>query len=205
MKVKFLIQILLLLFASITLFSAIYFYSITNIDKSSMPKLIKEENKHDESLKNSSIDNDNSTSNVLRNMVYENFDNRGNRYEIYADTSEFKDLNSKKIFMKGVRAKINLDNMNFITISSEEAIFDNESLTTNFSKNVILDYLNHNIKGESLELLFDKNLIIMKDQIIYKNIDTELVADQIIIDLITKDSKIFMNDKNRKIKILNKN
>lgn len=205
MKVKFLIQILLLLFASITLFSAIYFYSITNIDKSSKSKLIKEENKHDESLKNSSIDNDNSTSNVLRNMVYENFDNRGNKYEIYADTSEFKDLNSKKIFMKGVRAKINLDNMNFITISSEEAIFDNESLTTNFSKNVILDYLNHNIKGESLELLFDKNLITMKDQIIYKNIDTELVADQIIIDLITKDSKIFMNDKNRKIKILNKN
>ena len=205
MKVKFLIQILLLLFASITLFSAIYFYSITNIDKSSKSKLIKEENKHDKSLKNSSIDNDNSTSNVLRNMVYENFDNRGNKYEIYADTSEFKDLNSKKIFMKGVRAKINLDNMNFITISSEEAIFDNESLTTNFSKNVILDYLNHNIKSESLELLFDKNLITMKDQIIYKNIDTELVADQIIIDLITKDSKIFMNDKNRKIKILNKN
>lgn len=205
MKVKFLVQILLFLFASITLFSAIYFYSITNIDKSSKSKLIKEENKQDESLKNSSIDNDNSTSNILRNMVYENFDNRGNRYEIYADTSEFKDLNSKKIFMKGVRAKINLDNMNFITISSEEAIFDNESLTTNFSKNVILDYLNHNIKGESLELLFDKNLITMKDQIIYKNIDTELVADQIIIDLITKDSKIFMNDKNRKIKILNEN
>jgi len=205
MKVKFLVQILLFLFASITLFSVIYFYSIANIDKSSKSKLIKEENKHDESLKNSSIDNDNSTSNVLRNMVYENFDNRGNKYEIYADTSEFKDLNSKKIFMKGVRAKINLDNMNFITISSEEAIFDNESLTTNFSKNVILDYLNHNIKSESLELLFDKNLITMKDQIIYKNIDTELVADQIIIDLITKDSKIFMNDKNRKIKILNEN
>tara|TARA_B110000261_G_C13030649_1_gene336131 strand:+ start:595 stop:1212 length:618 start_codon:yes stop_codon:yes gene_type:complete len=205
MKVKFLIQILLFLFASMTLFSAIYFYSITNIDKSSKSKLIKEENKHDKSLKNSSINNDNSTSNVLRNMVYENFDNRGNKYEIYADTSEFKDLNSKKIFMKGVRAKINLDNMNFITISSEEAIFDNQSLTTNFSKNVILDYLNHNIKSESLELLFDKNLITMKDQIIYKNIDTELVADQIIIDLITKDSKIFMNDKNRKIKILNEN
>jgi len=205
MKVKFLVQILLFLFASITLFSAIYFYSITNIDKSSKSKLIKEENKHDKSLQNSSIDNNNSTSNVLKNMVFENFDNRGNRYEIYADTSEFKDLNSKKIFMKGVRAKINLDNMNFITISSEEAIFDNENLTTNFSKNVILDYLNHNIKGESLELLFDKNLITMKDQIIYKNIDTELVADQIIIDLITKDSKIFMNDKNRKIKILNEN
>ena len=205
MKVKFLVQILLFLFASITLFSVIYFYSIANIDKSSKSKLIKEENKHDKSLKNSSINNDNSTSNVLRNMVYENFDNRGNRYEIYADTSEFKDINSKKIFMKGVRAKINLDNMSFITISSEEAIFENESLTTNFSKNVILDYLNHNIKSESLELLFDKNLITMKDQIIYKNIDTELVADQIIIDLITKDSKIFMNDKNRKIKILNEN
>ena len=205
MKGKLLLQILLFLFALIILYFTIYNYSPKTIETSSSLDLIQAEGKNDKTLTGSIVDNDKSIPNILEDAVYENFDNQGNKYKIYANTSEFKDLNSKKIFMKGVRAIINLDSDSFLTISSEEAIFDNESLETQFSKNVELNYLEHNIKGESLELLFDKNLITMQDQIIYKNLDTELIADKIIIDLITKNSKIFMNDKKKKIKILNEN
>jgi len=205
MKIKILLQILLFLFASIILFFTFYNYGSKTINTPSSPNLIQAEDKSDKTLKGSIDEGDKSISNVLRDTVYENFDNQVNKYKIYADLSEFKELNSKKIFMKGVRAIINLDSKSFLTISSEEAVFDNESLETQFSKNVVLDYLDHNIKGESLELLFDKNLITMQDQIIYRNIDTELIADKIIIDLITKNSKIVMNDEKNKIKILNKN
>ena len=205
MKIKILLQILLFLFASIILFFTFYNYGSKTINTPSSLNLIQAEDKSDKTLKGSIDEGDKSIPNVLRDAVYENFDNQGNKYKIYADLSEFKELNSKKIFMKGVRAIINLDSESFLTISSEEAIFDNESLETQFSKNVVLDYLDHNIKGESLELLFDKNLITMQDQIIYRNIDTELIADKIIIDLITKNSKIVMNDEKNKIKILNKN
>ena len=205
MKIKILLQILLFLFASIILFFTFYNYGSKTINTPSSPNLIQAEDKSDKTLKGSIDEGDKSISNVLRDTVYENFDNQGNKYKIYADLSEFKELNSKKIFMKGVRAIINLDSKSFLTISSEEAVFDNESLETQFSKNVVLDYLDHNIKGESLELLFDKNLITMQDQIIYRNVDTELIADKIIIDLITKNSKIVMNDEKNKIKILNKN
>ena len=205
MKIKILLQILLFLFASIILFFTFYNYGSKTINTPSSPNLIQAEDKSDKTLKGSIDEGYKSISNVLRDTVYENFDNQGNKYKIYADLSEFKELNSKKIFMKGVRAIINLDSKSFLTISSEEAVFDNESLETQFSKNVVLDYLDHNIKGESLELLFDKNLITMQDQIIYRNIDTELIADKIIIDLITKNSKIVMNDEKNKIKILNKN
>ena len=205
MKIKTLLQILLFLFASMILFFTFYNYGSKTINTSSSSNLIQAENNSDETLKSSIDESDKSIPNVLKDAVYENFNNDGNKYKIYADISEFKELNSKKIFMKGVRAIINLDSESFLTISSEEAIFDNESLETQFSKNVVLDYLDHNIKGESLELLFDKNLITMQDQIIYRNIDTELVADKIIIDLITKNSKIVMNDEKNKIKILNKN
>jgi len=194
MKIKTLLQILLFLFASIIIFFTFYNYGSKTINTPSSLNLIQAEDKSDETLKGSIDEGDKSIPNVLRDAVYENFDNQGNKYEIYADLSEFKELNSKKIFMKGVRAIINLDSKSFLTISSEEAVFDNESLETQFSKNVVLDYLDHNIKGESLELLFDKNLITMQDQIIYRNIDTELIADKIIIDLITKNSKIVMND-----------
>mgnify|MGYP001333511353 FL=1 len=205
MKIKILLQILLFLFASIILFFTFYNYGSKTINTPSSPNLIQAEKKSDETLKSSTDESNKSIPNVLKDAVYENFNNEGNKYKIYADISEFKELNSKKIFMKGVRAIINLDSKSFLTISSEEAVFDNESLETQFSKNVVLDYLDHNIKGESLELLFDKNLITMQDQIIYRNIDTELIADKIIIDLITKNSKIVMNDEKNKIKILNKN
>ena len=201
MKSKILLQISLFLFASIILFFTFYNYGTETIDTSSNPDLIQTENNINKTLTNTIDESDKSIPNILTDAVYENFDDQGNKYIINADTSEFKDLNSKKIFMKGVEAIINLDSKSFLTISSEEAIFDNESLETEFLKNVELNYLDHNIKGESLELLFDENLITMQDHIIYKNIDTELIADKITIDLVTKNSKIFMKDKKKKIKI----
>ena len=111
--------------------------------------------------------------------------------------------NSTKIYMTGVKAIINLENSNFITIYSDYAIFNNKNFETNFSKNIQLNYLDHLLTGENLDLLFNKNLITMNNQVVYKNLDTELNADRIIIDLITKNSKIFMSDKEKKIKILN--
>ena len=41
--------------------------------------------------------------------------------------------------------------------------------------------------------------------IIYENLTGKIFADKLEIDLITKNSKIFMNNVNKKIKILNKN
>ena len=42
----------------------------------------------------------------------------------------------------------------------------------------------------------------MSDNLIYKNIDSILYADKFEMNLITKDNKIFMKDKSKKIKIL---
>ena len=48
-------------------------------------------------------------------------------------------------------------------------------------------------------------MAILYDNIIYNNINTELYADKMEIDLITKDSKVYMNDINAKVKIIHKN
>ena len=44
----------------------------------------------------------------------------------------------------------------------------------------------------------------MYNDIIYKKQNTMLTADRLEIDLITKNSKIFMDNKSEKIKIINK-
>ena len=47
-----------------------------------------------------------------------------------------------------------------------------------------------------------KNLAIFSDSIIYTNLQNKIKADRLEIDLITKNSKIFMNDESKKIKAL---
>ena len=107
--------------------------------------------------------------------------------------------------MKNVIATIYLKNLEFLTITSNKAIFNNENLETNFSKNIELKYLDHHLSGENLNFLFKQNLITMENKVVYKNLDTKLIADRIVIDLITKNSKIFMKNDNNKIKIFNQN
>ena len=47
-------------------------------------------------------------------------------------------------------------------------------------------------------------MITSYDNVIYNNLTTKLKADKVIVDLITKDSKIFMYNKKNKINIINK-
>ena len=58
----------------------------------------------------------------------------------------------------------------------------------------------HQVRGEKLNLLFKTNLVTMSDSLIYTNINTILYADKFEMDLITKDSKIFMDNKSKKLK-----
>ena len=60
------------------------------------------------------------------------------------------------------------------------------------------------INCEYLDLLFNKNIAILYQNIVYKSLETSLIADRLEIDLITKNSKISMNNKKEKIEIVYK-
>ena len=205
MKIKLLLQVLLFLMAAAILSFSIYFYFYKNenLNDFSKNEEIKKIGKININKSLEKKNRNNKCSNILKKVIYENSDNEGNKYRIEAEIGEIMLKNSTKIYMTGVKAIINLENSNFITIYSDYAIFNNKNFETNFSKNIQLNYLDHLLTGENLDLLFNKNLITMNNQVVYKNLDTELNADRIIIDLITKNSKIFMNGNNKKIKIFN--
>ena len=56
-----------------------------------------------------------------------------------------------------------------------------------------------------MDILFDKNLAALYENLIYENNKTKLQADRLEIDLISKNSKIFMYDNSKKISIVSKN
>ena len=70
-----------------------------------------------------------------------------------------------------------------------------------FSKNVIVIYPGHKITGEYLDFSFLSNLGIFTTNVIYTGEKTNLFADKIEMNLITKDTKIFMNEIGKKVLI----
>ena len=107
--------------------------------------------------------------------------------------------------MKDVTAVITMTNSTPIKIYSDNAIYNKSNYNTSFYGNVLVNYMVHNIASDNLDLLLEKNLATFSNNIIYKNLNTELEADKIEIDLITKKSKIFMDNKSKKVKIVKLN
>ena len=91
-----------------------------------------------------------------------------------------------------------------ITITSKQAYYNKKNHETNFFKDVKLNYLVHEATSQNLDLSFQNNLASMYNNVIYKKPGTKLTADRLNIDLVTKNSKIFMDNKSEKIKIIEK-
>ena len=107
--------------------------------------------------------------------------------------------------MKEVNATILLKDLSPINFWSNEAIYNNINYTTEFYGNVLMTYMEHDIKSDNLSLDFSKNLATVSNNVLYKNLNTSLKADRVKIDLLTKDTKIYMIDKLKKIKVISAN
>lgn len=151
------------------------------------------------------LDSKNQKSNIIENIEYLATDSLGNRYVIKAESGYLDDADSKLIIMNGANAEIIFANSEKIYIESSSAIYNTLSFDTQFKGNIKIIYGLHKINCEKSELIFSENLAKLYDNIIYENIDTKLFADKMEIDLITKDTKVYMNDANAKVKIIHKN
>jgi len=109
-----------------------------------------------------------------------------------------------RIFLKNVKAKISIIDSEDIYITSDFANYNSKNYDTNFFENIKIKYADHKIDCEYLDLLFNKNIAILNKNIVYKSLETNLLADRMEIDLITKNSKISMKNKKDKIEIVYK-
>jgi hypothetical protein len=143
-------------------------------------------------------------SNLISDLRYFSVDDKGNKYKIKSEYGEMSLDNSDIILMTNVMATIDIYNSEPIIITSGFAKYNIKNYDTKFEKNVLVKHIDNKVNAENLNLSFQNNLMSMYDNIIYQSPDTKLIADKLEIDLITKDSKIVMNNKKRKIKIIRK-
>ena len=145
------------------------------------------------------------SSNIIENVKYSSKDINDNEYIIIAKEGEIDVKNSSVIFLKGVTATIILNDKTDIKISSNFGKYNINNFDTIFSKNVIINYLQNEIKGEYLDFSIQRNSMIISKNVIYKNSDNILKTDVIEVNLKTRDTKLFMYNKENKVSLLNQN
>ena len=147
----------------------------------------------------------NYTSNIIKDVNYTTKDIEGNEYSITALEGEIDYNNSNILFLTKVEAFIKLKNDEIITIQSDYGKYNSDNFDTIFSKNVIIEYLNNKINGGYLDFSLERNSMIISKNVAYTNLNNTLEADVIELNIKTKDTKIFMHEKGKKVIIKNKN
>ena len=125
------------------------------------------------------------------------------QFEIKAESSEVESTNDgQNISMSDVMA-IFIDKINRkIEIRSNKANFNTISNNINFFGDIKVKYLNNLIFAKKLDFNYKNNNIKIHENIIYKGSYGSVEADNIEINLTTKNLTVFMNNQNDKIKII---
>ncbi len=136
---------------------------------------------------------------LITEMKYFSEDNKGNKYEIESDYGTINPEQSNLISMSKVKAVVYLNNGEKIFIKSDKANYNNDNNDTVFKGSVFMNYNDHKIKAENLDLSFRNNLATLYDKVYYNSSISNLFADKILIDFMSKKTKILMNDDNKNI------
>ena len=195
MNKKIIIQLVLLIILLVIILSVFFIYFKS--EKDPLEKIT-------ETSDNTKLIIDEETATLINNLNYSFSDPAGNNYELSSEIGKIDINDSNKMFMTNVKAFIYLKNSSPIKIVSKYANYNKESHETNFFENVELTYLIHKANSENLDISFKKNTAAMYNNLVYNKPGTQLTADRLEIDLLTKNTKIFMDNKSEKIKIVNK-
>ena len=191
MNNKTIFQVFLILFV---LFLSIFFY--INYFYKKDTELISKEDK----IANTNF-SESTDGTTIKEILYESYGNQGNKFTIKSKSGTFDEKKKDEINMINVEAKIDLANGTFIRLVSDTAKYNSSNSNTKFIKNVRLGYLGHKINSDNIDVIFTESKIEAYNNLIYRSSDTKISADKVELNLITKNTKIFMFD-NSKVKII---
>ncbi len=191
-------------FLQLFLFIVIFLISFFFLKIYFIKKNITNTSKNVETINNEKNLNE-KKSNLIYNIEYVSEFKDGDFYVISSEFAEIINNKTELTRMKKVIATINLNASMPIKIYADNAIYNDINNNTNFYGNVLMTYNMHIINSDNLDLMFEKNLVVLSNNIIYKNLNTKLEADKVEVNLITKKSKIFMNNISDTVKIININ
>ncbi len=142
-----------------------------------------------------------SDGNLIEDLKYLSTDKEGNEYKIEAKKGNIDQVNPDIIYLENVKAIISLQSSEYISIESKFAKYNTKNFDTLFNDSVSVDYGEHILKSEFLDLSVENNLVSIYDNVRYQSGISSLKADKAEIDILNKKTRIFMENPNKKVQI----
>ena len=158
-----------------------------------MKKIVKKD-------KDSVIEKDKKTSNIISDLSYKNIDHKGNIFNINSKITKIFEDKEDLNFMEVVVARIFLLDGSVIEIFADKAIYNTINYNTEFVGNVLVVKDGNKITSNNLDFIFDKNLITIYNDVKYKGYNKFLTADKVDINLLNHKVNVYMYDKMSKVK-----
>ena len=200
---KTLIQALLILILVLLNFVVFNFYYKSDFKKNQTDLKNKEIKEKSSEVKNNDL---------IENLKYTSNNSRGDIYELFADFGEANVDNPDIMFLTNVNGKIKFKNKPDVLLTSNFANFNTKTFETTFIDNVKILRHDEIITGDELYLVLDldendlkensdkeENLLRISNNVSFKKPGYSLKADIVEIDLITKNSKIYMKNSIKKV------
>lgn len=147
------------------------------------------------------IESDEKNKKEIEKLSYFSEDFEGNQYKIIANSASSITQKNNNTLLAGVSAEINFINKDKLIINSNFAEYNQLNNNTMFKGNVNIVYSIYKINSEVVNLDFERNLIEIYENIVFKSINNRLYADKVILNMINKNLKILMKDKKDNILI----
>ena len=149
---------------------------------------------------------------LIENLKYTSNNSRGDIYELFADFGEANLENPDIMFLTNVNGRIKSKNKPDVLLTSNFANFNTKTFETTFIDNVKISRHDEIITGDELYLVLDldkndlkqnldkeENILRISNNVSFKKPGYSLEADIVEIDLITKNSKIYMKNSIKKV------
>ena len=147
---------------------------------------------------------ENNSTNIINNIEYKSFDTIGNQYNIKAKSGTISDESPNLILMQDVESEIYFKDEK-IFITALFATYNTINYDTIFKDKINIKYGEHQLNSNNANLFFKDHRIELYDNINYTNLNSSLLADEIEIDLLTRDLKVYMRNENKKVKAILRN
>ena len=213
MNKKSLIQISLIIILFFISFFFLKIFYKPNISQNESNKKTQVTNLQNQSK----FKKDEEKQNLIKDIKYNSNYSGGKNFEILADYGETSYEDPDLMFLTNVKGKIIFQDKEDIFLTSKYADFNTRTFETTFIENVKVLRKDEVITGNNLYLVFEldenelkkdpkkeQNLIRMSQNVEYKKSGVNLKADIIEIDLITKNSKIYMYNEKQKVIVKSK-
>ena len=130
----------------------------------------------------------NSGESLIEDLKYLSTDKEGNEYKIEAKKGNIDKNNPDIIYLENVEAIVLMQNSELISIKSNYAKYNTKNFDTLFNDSVSVDYGEHFLKSEFLDLSFENNLVSIYDNVRYLSGISSLKADKAEIDILNKNT-----------------